>query len=104
MKGARGSHATLLALLDAQFGPGKLRVDNAVWDGHSLAPDDLHEILIEAGALTGDETPEQKKQVIHQAVETAGSRYLTRREYIRSISTLRELRYVVWRTRSGPFS
>ncbi len=70
VKGASGSHTTLLALLGTQFGPDKLRVDNEIWDGHSLAPYDLHEILIEAGALAGDETPEQKNQVIHQAVET----------------------------------
>ncbi len=70
VKGARGSHSTLLAMLAEQFRSEKLRVDGKAWGENRLAPDDEHEILVEVGSLAGDETPELKNQIIHQAVET----------------------------------
>ena len=61
IKESRGSHATLLAMLQEQFGKERLRVDKVEWDGRNLNPDHLHEIMVLVGELVGEESPDEKK-------------------------------------------
>ena len=69
IKESRGSHATLLVMLQEQFGKERLRVDKVEWDGRNLNPDHLHEIMVLVGELVGEESPDEKTQTVRQVVE-----------------------------------
>ena len=67
LRGAKGSHSTLLKLLSAEFGPDRLFVDGRLWDMENLCPLSPHDIEVEVANLV-ESVPVDR---IREAVEMA---------------------------------
>ena len=74
VRGVKGSHTTLLKLLEKQFTQGELVVDCAVWQaaskmgGRGLDPSHVHDIDVIIGAVQAGSTAAGLRQVLAQAV------------------------------------
>ncbi len=76
LRPAFGSHATLLALLERQFGAGALRVDGAAWQPHPLDPAAPHSIEIELARWTQAIVEAQARRALDAAVALGGDAML----------------------------
>ncbi len=73
LRGVRGSHATLLALLIVEFGAERILVDGQAWQTHPLDPAQPHDIEAEIGYITCDDSESQIHQETRQAIQIAAS-------------------------------
>ena len=73
LRGVRGSHATLLALLIVEFGAERILVDGQAWQTHPLDPAQPHDIEAEIGYITGGDSESQIHQETRQAIQIAAS-------------------------------
>jgi excinuclease ABC subunit A len=67
LRGARGSHRTLLDLLAGQFSAPALRVDEQPWDGAPLDPARPHDLEIELADLDGAVEAQAARALVRQA-------------------------------------
>jgi excinuclease ABC subunit A len=68
----RGSHRTLLSALMAEFGAGRLIVDEEPWDSIPLDPHNPHSIEVEMGMLDGSETVGDIRKIVKDTVSLGG--------------------------------
>lgn len=72
LRRARGSHSTLLALLQSEFGAQALRVDGAAWQPHPLDAGAPHTIEIEVAAWQHAVPAAAVRQAVERAANLGG--------------------------------
>jgi excinuclease ABC subunit A len=78
VRGAPGSHHTLLQLLAAEFGADALLVDGRSWDAHGLDPTQPHDIEVEVARLAGSVSAKDAREIVQMAA-ALGTQALTLR-------------------------
>ncbi len=63
----KGSHATLLRALADTFGPERLLVDGAPWDGKPLPATNTHDLEIDLSLITTSPSTRQLRETVHAA-------------------------------------
>ena len=67
LNGIRGSHTTLLSLLEDEFGVDNLRVDGEIWDMTPLDPDCKHHLSVDVGRIRAVDNIVQIREVVQNA-------------------------------------
>ena len=75
LRGARGSHRTLLAALEAELGREALRVDGVPYGGEPLEPAEAHDLDVAVAHLDGPTTTQRAREAV-RAAEALGAHAL----------------------------